>query len=298
VVAGLSKTPKSLPAKYMFDDVGARLFACLTSQSDHPLAKNERAILEPHAADIAETLGERIQLVDLACGDGSRAELLASALRSPARVVLVDRLAGAAVRASSVLAARHGDLPVVAIDAHSPWGTRLPACASASRTVAYLPSSIIGELEPRDARTELAQLAGSCGRDGALLVGLDLKRDAKGLEAAYSDRASVSASLGLNLLARINRELRGGFQLAAFDHRAVYDAAKGRVEMQLVSKRWQWAAVHNQWFNFGAGETVTTMVAYKYTIEWFSAVAAAAGWKLDRVFLAPDRTYALVLLRT
>jgi uncharacterized SAM-dependent methyltransferase len=107
---------------------------------------------------------------------------------------------------------------------------------------------------------------------------------------------TISSTGALNLLARINRELGGSFQLAAFDHRAVYDAAKGRVEIQLVSKRLQWAAVHRQWLNFGPGEAITTLVAYTYTIEWFTSLASSAGWQVDNVFTGADRTYSLVLL--
>lgn len=72
----------------------------------------------------------------------------------------------------------------------------------------------------------------------------------------------------------------------------------GRVEIQLVSKRWQWAAVHGQWVNFGAGEAITTLVAYKYTLEWFSSLATSAGWSVERVFTGEGGKYALVLLRT
>lgn len=166
------------------------------------------------------------------------------------------------------------------------------------RTVAYLPSSIIGELEPRDAKEELRHLADACGAGGGLLVGLDLDKDEARLGAAYADRAGLAASFDLNLLVRINRELGGTFQLDGFEHRARFDRAKGRVEMQLVSKRWQWAAVHGHWFNFAAGEPITTLIATKYTVEWFASVAAAAGWKVERTFADAERRYALVLLTT
>ncbi|MDB4933194.1 MAG: L-histidine N(alpha)-methyltransferase [Labilithrix sp.] len=298
VVAGLARSPKSLPARYMFDGVGARLFACLAGSHDHHLTRSELAILDARGAEIGAAIGQRVQLVDLACGDGLRTSILAAHLTSPARIAVVDRVAGAATRAATTLGASHPELPILALDAQDAWSTRVPSCANASRTVAYLPASIIGELEPREAKNELRRLATECGPDAGLLVAVDLKKDAAELERAYADRAGVAASFTLNLLARINRELGGSFQLAAFDHRATYEAVKGRVELQLVSKRWQWAAVHGHWFNFGPGEAVTTLVAYKYTLEWFSSLAGSAGWNVEHVFMGDDRKYALVLLRT
>ncbi len=297
VALGLARTPKTLPARYMFDEVGARLFACLAASEDHYLTRTELEILTEHGDEIAAAIGERAQLVDLACGDGARTTLLAERLRDPARIVVVDRTQHAASRLAGALASTHVDLPILAVDGQDPFATRVPSFARAARTVAYLPSSIIGELEPRDAKNELHRLAGECGAGGGLLVAVDLKKEPADLERAYADHARVAAAFGLNLLARINRELGGSFQLAAFDHRAVYDRVKGRVEIQLVSKRWQWAAVHGQWVNFGAGEAITTLVAYKYTLEWFSSLATSAGWNVERVFSSADRKYALVLLR-
>jgi dimethylhistidine N-methyltransferase len=298
VVAGLGRTPKSLPARAMFDAVGARLFNCLAASDDHYLTRSELGLLRTHGPAIAAAIGANAQLVDLACGDGARTSLLLEHLREPARVTVLDRVAGAASRMAASLGATSPDLPILAVDALDPWAARVPSFARAARTVAYLPGSIIGELEPREAKAELQRLAVECGPKGGLLVAVDLKKDARELESAYADRAGVAASFGLNVLARLNRELGASFQLAAFEHRAAYDATKGRVEMQLVSKRWQWAALHGHWFHFGAGEPITTLVAYKYTVEWFSALAIAAGWKVDQVFVADDRKYALVLLGT
>jgi dimethylhistidine N-methyltransferase len=298
VVAGLGLQPKALPARYMFDTVGARLFACLAGSHDHHLTRSELSILRAHGREIGAAVGEGAQLVDLACGDGARTSILAEHLASPARIAVVDRAAGAATRLAAALAATHSDLPLLALDAQDAWTARIPSFARATRTVGYLPASIIGELEPREAKNQLRRLATECGTGGGLLVGVDLKKDAAELEGAYTDHAGVAGSFCLNLLARINRELGGSFQLSAFDHRAAYDTTKGRVELQLVSKRWQWAAVHGHWFNFGPGETITTLVAYKYTLEWFSSLAASAGWNVERSFVGEDRKYALVLLRT
>lgn len=295
-VAGLGRTPKSLPSRALFDAAGARLFAELVATDENGIGRRELSLLRGYGDVLGSAIGEDVQLVDLACGDGARTSLLLEHLRAPARVALVDRVPGAAARAAGQLAAAQPDLPVLAVDAADPWAVRVPTFARAARTVAHLPSSLIGELEPREAKAVLQRLASECGPHGGLLLGVDLKRDARALEAAYADRSGVAAALSSNVLTRLVREHGASFDPSGFEHRAVYDAAKGRVELQLVSKRWQWAALHGHWFNFGAGETITTLVAYKYTVQWLSSLAASAGWKVEQVILGEDRSYALVLL--
>jgi dimethylhistidine N-methyltransferase len=298
-IAGLGKTPKTLPSKWMFDAAGARLFDCLASLDDHSFARSELAILDAHAADVAAAIGPKVRLVDLACGDGSRTLRLAAELTDPDGIVVSDRPPHAPVRAATALLAARPGVPVVGLPHAEAWTPRaLERRGAAGRTVVYVGAATFGEREPRDARTWLTQVGEAAGPDAGLLVGLDLRKDRGELESAYSDRAGVAASFTRNLLARINREIDGGFQLAAFDHRAVYDPTKRCVELQLVSKRWQWAAVHEHWFHFRPAEPIVTMVVYTYAIESFGELASAAGWKLERVFLDPDRKYALVLARS
>ena len=74
------------------------------------------------------------------------------------------------------------------------------------------------------------------GASDRLLVGIDLRKDRRALERAYDDDAGVTARFNLNLLARINRELGGRFELAHFAHEAVWREPEGRVELSLVSE--------------------------------------------------------------
>lgn len=261
IVRGLSQSPKRLPTRALFDAAGARLFACLATTNEHPLLRCEHAVLAAHAAEIRAELG------------------------TPTQLAVAHRVLGADVHAARALAL--GDVPVVTLDDSS---------VVAPGAAIFLGGSILGELEPREARARLAKLAGAAGFDGRLVVGIDLRKDAQAHEAAYADASGIAASFTKNVLARINRELGASFDLAGFEHRAVYDAERGRVELQLVSTRWQWVAVGGRWFNLGAGEAITTMVATKYTVAWFSALAAATGWSMRRVFLDPTGGYAIVVL--
>jgi uncharacterized SAM-dependent methyltransferase len=116
------------------------------------------------------------------------------------------------------------------------------------------------------------------GRGAALIIGVDLVKDAGILNAAYNDAAGLTAKFNLNLLARINHELNGDFELENFGHRAFYNRERHRIEMHLVSKKRQKVSVAGRTVEFRAGETIHTENSYKYTLEYFSALARGSGW--------------------
>ena len=118
------------------------------------------------------------------------------------------------------------------------------------------------------------------------------------LVAAYDDEVGVTAAFNKNLLARMNRELAGDFDLEAFAHRAVWNAEASRIEMHLESLADQEVQVAGGRFVFRKGETLHTENSYKFTIEGFAGLAAAAGWKLRREWRSATPAFAVVLLAT
>jgi dimethylhistidine N-methyltransferase len=166
-------------------------------------------------------------------------------------------------------------LPVAA-DFSLPF--RLPSAIVGLARAGFFPGSTIGNFEPQDAAAFLRHAGRMLGTRATLIVGVDLVKDAKILNAAYDDAAGVTAQFNLNLLARINRELSADFDLAAFSHRAFYNSERRRIEMHLVSGRRQKVNVAGQVIEFAAGETIHTENSYKYTIESFGLLAQSAGW--------------------
>ena len=112
-----------------------------------------------------------------------------------------------------------------------------------------------------------------------MIIGIDLVKDARILNAAYNDKAGVTAQFNLNLLARINRELDGDFDLANFSHHAFYNSDRRRIEMHLASNKRQKVRVAGRVFEFRAGETIHTENSYKYTLDSFAALARGSGWQ-------------------
>jgi L-histidine Nalpha-methyltransferase len=154
----------------------------------------------------------------------------------------------------------------------------------------YFPGSTIGNLAPDEAHAFLSMTRDQAGR---MLVGVDMKKDANVLHAAYNDARGVTAAFNLNLLARINRELRANFDLRAFAHYAFYNAACGRIEMHLVSLKRQSVRLTRHHFRFGVGESIHTENSYKYSVEDFRALAARAGFTGKRVWLDRRGLFAL-----
>jgi len=129
--------------------------------------------------------------------------------------------------------------------------------------------------------------------EGRLIVGVDLKKDARTLVRAYNDDGGVTAAFNLNLLARINRELEGSFDLNGFHHEAIYDPREGRIEMHIVSVKDQAASVRGRWFRFEPGETIHTENSYKYSIGQFQELARTAGWVPGRVWLDDGNLFSV-----
>ena len=145
----------------------------------------------------------------------------------------------------------------------------------------YFPGSTIGNLTPGEAQAFLAMTRGQAGR---MLVGVDLKKDANVLHAAYNDAKGVTAAFNLNLLRRINRELGGDFDPRRFAHYAFYNPGPGRIEMHLVSLARQTVSVGKHRFAFDAGESIHTENSYKYSIDEFQGLAAMAGFRGAKVW--------------
>jgi dimethylhistidine N-methyltransferase len=154
----------------------------------------------------------------------------------------------------------------------------LPAAAASRPRVGFFPGSTIGNFEPHEAENFLRHAARILGPGAHLIVGADLIKNEAVLRAAYNDSAGATARFNLNLLTRINRELGADFDLDGFEHRAIFNGTRSRVEMHLVSRERQRVSVCGRRIEFAPGETIHTECSYKFTLTGFSDLARRAGW--------------------
>jgi L-histidine N-alpha-methyltransferase len=204
---------------------------------------------------------------------------LLATLERPAAYVPVDISPESLREAEAAVRGRFPRLAVHPVVADFTATVRLPLedipCA---RRVAFFPGSTIGNFDPPEAVALLGRMARDAGPGGGLLVGVDAPKDAGTLVRAYDDARGVTAAFDLNLLARMNRELGGGFRLSAFRHLSRWDPVRSRIEMHLQSLEAQEVSVAGATFRFEAGETIHTECAYKWEPRVFDALARAAGW--------------------
>jgi dimethylhistidine N-methyltransferase len=298
VIAGLSLPQKTLPPKYFYDARGSRLFEAICNLPEYYPTRAELALTRAHLADIGRFAGSGSELIEYGSGASLKTRLLIGRLK-PALYVPVDISESALHRASARLAREFPWLDIAGVVGDFSRPLKLPMFRSrgrggrGGRRVIYFPGSTIGNLVPHEAHAFLSMTRGLVGAGGAMLVGVDLKKDANILHAAYNDAKGVTAAFNLNLLARINAELDGDFDLGRFRHYAYYNAARGRIEMHLVSLVRQHARVGRHRFQFEAGETIHTENSCKYSVDEFRALAAEAGFGSAKVWLDPRGLFSL-----
>jgi dimethylhistidine N-methyltransferase len=284
VIEGLSKPRKSLPCRFFYDARGSELFEEITSLPEYYPTRTEIAILDAHAAEIASRVNDGAVLVEFGSGSSRKTEILLCCLPRLRAYVPIDVSESALEEAKRRLIKRFPALAVRPIAGDFSRLLALPPDLAKARKLGFFPGSTIGNFSPFSARTLLAAMRRLLAPDGLLIVGVDLKKDARQLVRAYNDAAGATATFNLNLLTRINRELEGSFDLDGFRHEAIYDPREGRIEMHIVSIRNQTVSIRGLWFRFSAGETIHTENSYKYSIGEFQDISCSAGWLPGRVW--------------
>jgi L-histidine N-alpha-methyltransferase len=297
VLRGLSRRAKRLPCKYFYDDVGSRLFDRICELPEYYPTRTELAILRADAPAMAARIGPDCLVIEYGSGSGVKTRLLLDALSRPAAYLPVDIARDHLKRSAAALAADFPGLTVLPVCADFTRPFALPPDApAATRRAVYFPGSTIGNFGPATARQLLAGMARLVGPGGAVLIGVDLKKDPRILEAAYDDTAGVTAAFNRNLLVHINRELGGTFQPDRFAHHALYNPTHGRIEMHLISRRRQAVRLAGARIAFEEGESILTECSYKYTVRGFQAVAASAGLRARQVWTDADRWFSVQYL--
>jgi L-histidine N-alpha-methyltransferase len=302
VRAGLTASPKRLPPKYFYDDLGSSLFESICRLPEYYLTRAEDEILDRHAREIVAMVGEPLDLIELGSGSAVKTRrIIAAALeRQPTLSYRPIDISPSALAASTqALAREYPGVRVDGIAADYFDGLARISRNGAVRTMALFLGSNVGNFEPVDAVATLRAIRAVLESGDALLLGADLKKDRGVLEAAYDDPLGVTAAFNRNVLARIDRELGGEFDLRSFTHRARYDEELGRVEMHLVSTKAQAVriAALDLDVRFAPGETIHTESSYKYDRMGLEALAREAGFTLERTWTDAAGLFSSNLLR-
>ena len=295
VIQGLSQYPRAIPPKFFYDERGSELFDRICELPEYYQTRTEMAILSRALPELVTLIGTECTLVELGSGASKKVRLLLEELR-PSGYVGVDISKEFLLVSTETLAHDYPWLEVHAVCVDFSTGLEIPFCDVDAHNVAFFPGSSIGNFDPDDATRLLSDVAGMLGPGGHLLIGVDLKKDVKVLNAAYDDAAGITAAFNLNLLQRIKTELDSDLNPATFEHYAFYNPIAGRIEMHLISRLHQEVRIEGQSFAFEPGEGIHTESSYKYTVKGFAELAARAGFRQQQVWLDDQALFSVQLL--
>lgn len=310
VSVGLSSTPKELPPKWFYDDLGSELFDEITRLDEYYPTRREREILEREADAIAAASGADC-IAELGSGTSTKTRILFDAFAAAGqlrRYVPFDNSAATLRVAAREVAEEYpglrvhgvvgdfehhlGHLPLDDVDAPPDTLPRAPA-------MVMLLGGTVGNFSPARRPAFLDAVSGAMRTGDTFLLGTDLVKDVGRLVAAYDDAAGVTARFNLNVLSVLNRRLGADFDIDAFAHEAVFDADNEWIEMRLRSLRTQ--TVHipalEMTAEFTAGERMRTEISAKFRPERVRAELGAAGLVVQRMWTDAEGDYALTLAR-
>ena len=298
----LSQSPCQLPSRYLYDALGSALFDAICQLPWYGLTRAETELLTRHADEIFAALSPLGRIVELGSGSGEKLATLLGARRRqvfPVHLHLVDISKLALETASRALSAFED---VLVVTHQAPYEVGLEEVSregfAGGRSLVLFLGSNIGNFDPPSADAMLSQIRAALEPGDGFLIGADLVKPERDLLLAYDDPLGVTAAFNLNLLARINRELGGNFDLSGFTHRAVWNSEASRIEMHLVSARLQHIRVPGAQIDLvmKEGDPIWTESSYKYRPDDVIAMLGRNGFRLHKQWIEPAAQFALTLV--
>ncbi len=297
VLAGLRASPKVLSPKYFYDERGSQLFDQITELPEYYPTRTEIGIMQANITEIVERVGRQASLIEFGSGSSLKTRILLDNLKELAAYVPVEISRDYLLDIVAKLKQDYPQIEILPVFADFTRAFDLPTPRIMPvKNIVYFPGSTIGNFAPPRALELLQVMASVAKRDGALLIGVDLKKEVAILEAAYNDSAGVTAKFNLNMLERLNDELGATFVLENFRHNAVYNESEGRIEMHLISRQDQSFKVAGESFDIAGGESIRTECSYKFTLAEFARLAEQAGFSVARVWTDEDQLFSVQYL--
>ena len=294
VLDGLASRPRTIPARWLYDERGSELFEDITRLPEYYPARTELAILRTHARAIAAIVGAVGTVVEFGAGSSTKTPTLLSAV-APSIYVPVDICGDFLRKSVANLAALFPKLSIRPVEGDFSCPLALPSQGASRRRLGFFAGSTIGNLAPSEAVDLLRTFGRTLGKDAMLLIGIDRIKDVGLLVPAYDDAQGVTARFNLNLLRRINRELGGRVPIEAFRHVARWSAAEARIEMHLQAVRDLRFDIAGHVFSMAEGETIHTENSHKYGSRDARLLLRAGGWTPVAEWTDADGLFALHL---
>lgn len=294
---GLSALQKSIPPRWLYDKRGSELFDDITELPEYYVTRTELEVLRQYAPSFARLIGPKASVVEYGAGAAVKIRLLLDALIDPVEYVAVDISYAHLKSAARRIAADYPGLSVRPLEADFISGRIETDLLSGGPRVGFFPGSTIGNLSDDEIFGFLEEAHRLLGTGAYFLLGADLHKSPDVLIPAYDDAAGVTAAFNLNLLTRINRELAGTFDLAQFEHKAIWNEEKSRIEMHLKSLSDQVFSIAGREYTIGRGETIHTENSRKFRRATLEVMLEETGWAIRRWETDAKGYFAAILLQ-
>jgi dimethylhistidine N-methyltransferase len=293
IIQSLGKSQKELSCKFFYDERGSMLFEQISELEEYYLTRAEISILNNNIKHISDAVGEKVLILELGSGSSRKIRILLDNFKSVAAYIPVDISREFLLRSSGKLSKEYSDLKIIPIVADYTKPFTIPEFEIPySKIVAYYPGSTIGNFTGEQAHYFLKNIAGLCGINSGLLIGIDLKKESEILEKAYNDGKGITAQFNLNILKNMNSSFGTNFEINKWKHKAFYNEEHGRVEMHLQSLEEQSVRVNGTSILFKKDETIHTENSYKYSIEEFEKMIDSF-YSLKNVWSDPGNKFAV-----
>jgi L-histidine Nalpha-methyltransferase len=297
VAEGLSRPQKELSPKYFYDQRGSELFEEITRLEEYYPTRTERAMLQAWMPSLIRRLGSRT-LVELGSGSAEKSRIILDAMRDAGTAGLYVPIDVSATFLAQTAARLRREYPTLAVEpaiADIAEELNLPRRLPRPALFAFL-GGTIGNFYPPAAIRLLARVRAAMAVGDRFLMGVDLRKDAARIEAAYNDARGVTAEFNRNMLLVLNHELGADFEPMAFDHLAFYETGAHRIEMHLVARDPQMVTIPGIGVvRFRAGESLRTEISCKHDRESVAQLFEAADLELEEWRTDRDSLFGLVV---
>ena len=290
---GLCAKEKYINPKFFYDEYGSQLFEKIMQLPEYYPSKTEMALLEKYRYEIATVIGENKVLIEPGAGNCEKVQIILSTLK-PKCYIPIDISADFLFECANNLQRKFPFINIHAVADDMKAKVEVPEKFKNTDKVIFYPGSTIGNYKPSEALEFLKHVRELAGKNGGLLIGVDLQKDKETLDAAYNDKEGITALFNLNVLNHVNKLLDSDIDPELFEHVAFYNQEQCRIEMHLESKKkHQYNLEGSGLVEFSEYERIHTEYSYKYTIDSFSKLAAQAGLKLENYWIDDKKLFSV-----
>jgi dimethylhistidine N-methyltransferase len=295
IIDGLSRSPKFLPSKYFYDEVGSKLFDEITELDEYYPTRTERKILEDNLVEMGQLLGDDVELIEPGSGSSEKTRILLDHLPNIHIYVPIDISGDYLFKVAEKLQEEYPDISIEPLAADYTRPFELPDRHPDARRIVFFPGSTIGNFRLNKVQRFFSIIAQIVGKKGGVLIGVDLKKDIQILEEAYNDSKGITADFNKNMLTHLNSLIDTDFDINNYQHKAVWVEDKGAIEMRLYSKNNHTIKLNGHSFEMIEGEYLHTENSHKYTIEEFSSIVSP-WFEIEKVWMDDQKLFSVQYL--